>query len=244
MTSFICWRNILTKRSGNIYTPRLLFARVKSKIENEGAIAFLKALFALFRYNLFYRKSYYLFRHKSTDVIPEERLHSVQASTFIIVSTNEEADKLALTTGTDFRQRFPHAREALDNGGIAFCIFVDKEIVHISWACVNGEVQKILGEPPLKVDFANNEALVGSLWTHPKYRRMGLAPYVTRKRNLYMRDLGKAALLGTIAIGNTSSLKVPTSGRSKIYAVGRHLKILCWESWKETPIDLKQESAK
>ena len=125
-----------------------------------------------------------------------------------VVSSNAEADELE-AQGFEFRSYVPNARERLDAGVMATCVFVGKELGHIAWVAFNQKALDSLGEPPYKVDFANGEAVGTDAWTNPKYRGKGLrnqgATYVKLKIGSRADDLS-SVFLATIstAIGSAS----------------------------------------
>ena len=81
------------------------------------------------------------------------------------------------------------------------------------------------------------------LWTDSGYRGKGVAHYVLRMRQQYLRENGVVATKGAIPLDNQASLRVPRSGRSKAYATGHYIRILLLHHWKETPFDEKAEQA-
>lgn len=153
--------------------------------------------------------------------------------TLRIVSTNEEADELAATTGFDFRRRFIDARRMLDEGAIAFCTFVKMELAHIGWVGMTEGAKKSMGQLPYKVDFSDGEACTGGMWTYPKYRGMGLATYGYFKRCQFLRDKGKTAARNAVATNNVMTQRLLAKFGLKRYAQGRYVKILWWQFWKE-----------
>jgi len=146
----------------------------------------------------------------------------MQDFTFKIVSSNQEADELA-AHGLEFRSRPLKYRERLDKGAIAFCIFVGRELAHISWFAFTEEAKQTFSFVPQKVDFANNEAYGGDNWTNPKYRGMGLATYKHFKAYQLLRERGKSVCRGILWKDNLLSQKTLNP---KIYAGGCYLNLL------------------
>lgn len=124
----------------------------------------------LFRYD-----RYYLYEYVTRNV---ENLNEadfmprIDNFTFKVISTNQEADELE-AAGLEFRSLFADARERLDKGAIAFCTFVGREFANIGWAAMSEEASESIKEPPMKVDFAHNEACMG---VHGRAQGIGGGP--------------------------------------------------------------------
>ena len=222
---------------------RLLLERVEYVVRNEGWIAFIRAVFIFIRYHLIFRRSYYLSECRLMETKIEEVLPLIDAYSLKIIDQNHQVDELALE-GLKFSPWYPIHRERLNKGAIAFCVFVGKELAHISWCAFEQDAMKSLGGPPLKVDFAHNESVCGAYWTSPKYRGYRLAPYATRKKYQYIRELGTVIERATMAVDNVAARRAFSRGHHRIYATGRHLRILWWESWKEMLLDQSEDPIK
>ena len=154
------------------------------------------------------------------------------------VATNGEADELQ-ADGYCFRSHphFVDARKALDSGATAFCLFVGRELAAISWVALTQRAMDALNEPPIKLDFARGESFSGSVWTNPKYRRMGFRTYRSYKLRQFLRERGVVAILGyTTEKDAAAATRIAAEAGRTIYARGRFVRILWWKSWKETPI--------
>jgi len=173
------------------------------------------------------------------DISKERReadfLPGIQNFTFKIISTNQEADELE-ASGLEFRSHVINARERLDKGAIAFCIFVGSELAYIAWVAMTQQAKDVLDAFPFRVDFSNNEAYWGAIWTSPKHRGMGLATYGAFKRIQFMRERGRVVVRGAVATDNSASLAVGAKHGPKVCVEARHLKIIWWNSWKEKPL--------
>jgi len=224
--------------------PRLksLFSQGKHIYQNEGSVSLLKRGLAFASSLIFEYQTYYLYMEpleglrlpNEVDVRPE-----VEGLTFRIVTTNREADELE-ADGFEFRSQVVNAREKLDKGATAFCIFVGRELAHIGWVALSQEAMDSLGAPPYKVDFSDHEAYDGGIWTKPKYRRMGIHVYETLKRLEFAQHKGTRTRRYVIASDNVAIQKgrilrgtLPLPGP---HAEGRLLRILWWKSWREKPL--------
>ena len=217
-----------------------LFSRAKQIYRNEGLISLLRRTFLFLAYCLLEYHRYYLTEHsqeniqqlKEADFMPK-----VDDFNFKIVTSSQEADELE-AHGYEFRS-YPHGfddRKALDSGAIATCIFIGRELAAIGWVALAQEAMDSLNERPMKVDFSGEEALIGAVWTNPKYRRMGFRTYRVFKLRQFLLDKGIATTRGYATKGNIAALVSGARSGLSIYAEGRHLRILWWKSWKEKPL--------
>src|SRR5208282_1332824 len=114
------------------------------KFQREGFIPMLKSLkndaLRFFGSYLFHYADYYLYEHTIEERCETYFLPKVGDYTVRVVSSNQQADMLA-AEGDDFRKYLYSARQALDKGAIAFCIFVERELAHVSWVALTGEAK-------------------------------------------------------------------------------------------------------
>ena len=211
--------------------------RARDILQTGGPIPLAKRGF-LFVLRLFFEyETYYLHETAATDirnVNEADFMPKVDNFTWEVISTNQEADALE-AGGLEFRSQVTKARERLDKGAMAFCIFVGKELGSIAWIGRSEQAQASLSEPPYKVDFSNNEVCTGAHWTNPKYRRAGLRVYGSVKRRQFLSEKGIITTRGAIAKWNIAAQRSAKLSRN-IYAEGRYLRILWWKSWKEKPL--------
>lgn len=151
---------------------------------------------------------------------------------FKIISTNQQADELTAEGFKSLSQGGIH-RNRLDNGAIAFTIFIARELAHIGWVAMSEEALRSIIGLPFHVDFSNNNAYNGGAVTDPEYRRMGLHTYSLFKRLQFQRERGFTASRTLTIKSNVASQRVLVKLGYNIYAEAHYLKILCWKSWKE-----------
>jgi len=204
----------------------------------EGLLALARRAVTYATGRLFWYETYYLYendgsRHSrgtDTDFVP-----GVDGLSFKVVCGNEEADALE-AEGFQFTESVAEARRRLNEGAVAFCVFVGHELVNIGWLCTTQQAKDSLNEPPARVDFANGEAWAGGSWTSPEYRRMGLYRYNTLKMVEYWLQKGIVKDKWAIARRNVAPLTAESSTGNVRYAEGRYLRVLWWSSWKEKPL--------
>ena len=215
-----------------------LLATARRVYEEEGvAPLFLRtAAFAvrwLVRYESFYVFQYD--RDAFARLREEDFLPTTDNALPRVLSTSQEADELE-AQGFRFYERVPHARRRLDAGARAFCVFVGQELGCVAWLCTTQQAKDSLGEPPVRVDFHNNEAWVGGFWTDPSYRRMRLHSYnIYRILDCPFRE-GILMERYVVQKRNRAALRAESRAAPTVYAEGRLLKVLWWKRWKERPI--------
>jgi hypothetical protein len=213
-----------------------MLKRAKDILKTEGLKPLLRRSFDFVRVQFFEYEDYYLYEYTIKERSEADFLPKIQDFTFKIISSNEEADKLAEAIGSDFRRRFVTARRMLDKGAIAFCIFVKGEIAHIGWIALSEEAHKAVDNLPYKVDFSNNEACTGGVETITRYRGEGLMAYGHFKRFEFLREKGIVVSRNAVAKSNIASQKAHAKFSPRVHAEAKHLKLLWWYFWKEKPL--------
>jgi hypothetical protein len=201
-----------------------IFEQSKKIIRKEGITSLLK----LAGRHIFRHANYYLYEHpmearNEADFLPKTRDFIVE-----IVSSNQQADELAERC-VDFRNHIGNARQGLDRGAVAFCIFIGGELAHVGWSALT-EVAKNTFDPiPYRVDFSNKEACTGGTITFPKFRGKGLMTYGYFKRFDFLRENGIKVSRCAVETGNIFSRKVHAKFNPCIYAKGSYIRFLWWK---------------
>ena len=215
-----------------------LLRRAKRLLQTEGLIPLVRQALAFMVKRFFQYRTLYLCETdllKKTSESEANFLPRIQHFTFKVVSTNEEADELE-ANGFEFRSCVGNARNKLDKGAIAFCIFIGQEFAHYTCGGMTQQAKDVLEALPYRVDFSNNEVCSGRYWTNPKYRGMGLGTYGAFKMHQFMGERGKVVSRGSVAKDNIASHRAAANVNTKICAEARYLKILWWKWWKEKPL--------
>jgi len=209
--------------------------RGRDILVSEGLKTLLVRGFDYFRRRVVTCREFYLYKHSLVERDGAAFLPRFEDFDLKIVSSNEEADRLAVEMGFDIRRRFVKARDGLNNGAVAFCVFVNGELAHIGWVAMNKAAKSMFDNLPYKVDFANGEACTGGTETMPEYRGHGLMAYGYYERLRYLRDRGYRVSRNAVEIDNIASHKVQAKFSPKIYARGRHIRLFCLKDWREWP---------
>jgi hypothetical protein len=214
--------------------------RARYILRNEGIISLLRRIFLYLSSHIFCYKEYYVGQYFTRELNEADFLPKVRDFTFKLITSNEMADDWAKQTGFDFREHILHARQRLDAGAIAFCIFIQNELAHIGWVGLNQKAKDSINSQPFQVNFAQHQGFSGGGGTVPKYRGKGLHSYVWFHQNNYMKQQGITILMGISATDNVAINKLQNKLQSrfpsKICAKARYIKFLWWRYWKETTL--------
>ena len=214
------------------------YRKAKQIYRAEGLVSLLRRGFAFVVGLLFFCRAHYVYvdpieklqAPNEADLMPKIGNHTSK-----VVSSNEEADDLE-AQGFEFRSQVANARERLDKGAVALCIFVGQELACIEWIAMTQQAYDSLGQPPFSVNFSKQEAWSGGLWTNPKYRRKGLRGYSSFKTLEFLRQKGIETTRTAIAKNNIAAQRSRPLFLPGPCAEGRYLRILWWKSWKERPL--------
>ena len=216
---------------------------MKTISRTEGLPALLRRGFTfladyIFRYKTYYLSTYSLENEGANtgDFVPD-----IPDLTYYFVTSNEQADELAAQF-EDFRSYHINARQRLDKGAIALCIFIGRELAHMTWMATTESAKGTFNDIPYRVDFDKKEACAGGERTIPKYRRMGLSNYSAFKKCQFLRERGITLIRAARDTNNLTAQRAFEKRGYIRYAKGRHLRILWWNSWKEMPLKPDEET--
>jgi len=213
----------------------MLLNRAKDILRTEGLQALLSRGFDFLARYLFHYGTFYLYEHTVKERSEADFMPRLQHLTVHIVSTNQQAAELS-ARGFDCRSYSVYARRRLDKGAIAVCTFVKQEVASVVWVAMTEEAKKTIDSLPYHVDFVNKEACTGGTETIPKYRRKGLMKYSYYKMFQFLGEQGIMTSRNAVRTSNIASRRAHARFGCRIYARGRYMRILWWQSWKETPL--------
>ena len=211
-----------------------LFRTAREILRKDGAGIMISRGLVYLAHRLFQYATFYVYEHSMKERNETDLLPSLQNLTVKIVSSNEEANKLA-GEGLDFRQYVFNAGKALDSGAIAFCMFAGKDLACIGWLAMDREAKKYIDPLPFHVNFPT-EACTGGTRTVKKYRGAGLMTYNYYLRLDYLRKMGVRTSRASVAVSNVASQRVHAKFGPRVIARARYIKLLKYEDWKETPV--------
>ncbi len=213
-----------------------LMARAREIKQEEGLFALFKATFLFLISPVYHRALFYLYENQvRTDSGISEPQPKINKNdlVFKVLSSNQEANeleaqgyKLRLNPNADYIRNF-------NNGVIAFCTFIGKELAAITWIIPSRQVQDRCGTPPIKIDY-NHEALPRGVWVNPKYRWLEIHRYNERNRERYLAEMGITMIRAPIDYANKTGQGFIEALGGKKYGRGRLVRILWWRFWKET----------
>jgi hypothetical protein len=215
-----------------IFKLKVLFGRAKRILQTEGLTALIRRGFPFLVRYFFRYENFYLYEQMMKKRSGAEPAPKLQNATFKIVYTNQQADEL-LAEGLDFRSHFINARQWLDKGVVAFCVFVNGEFAHASWVVMDAEAMRKTNQLACRVDFSSGEAYLALVETNPKYRRRGVWSYAHAKLSPFLREKGIVKLRSAVSKGNIASQRGHVKFGARPYAEAHYLKLLGWRFWKE-----------
>ena len=180
-------------------------------------------------YRIFNYSDYYLLEIDLSSYINQNISLKSSSELIIIYSKGdlEELLKEGYSIGTYFN--LTGINDFFDGGMILFAIFSDKILASVGWvACKNYEL-----EPPIKVDYNNNEVYVQYAHTDPEYRGNGFFKYNIHKRIEFLANKGKTKAKIAVEKNNTISLRSNKKVGYKIYGEAKHLQLLKYTYYKE-----------
>jgi signal peptidase I len=219
----------------------VLFTKAGHILRTEGPAALSRrgAAFLFWQLKHLARRAFdyrvvYLYEHTLKERPETDFLPMMQDYTFHIITTNQQADELAANGFQDLRKHWRTARQGLEAGAIAFCVFVGRELAHVGWVAMNNKAKDTFDSLPYRVGFSSNEACTGGTWTWPKYRGKGLMKYIYFKRFQYLWERGIKTSRNAVGVDNAASQKVHAKFGPRIYARARYLRVGKWYLKKES----------
>ena len=213
-----------------------LLKRGKDILRQEGLRALIKRGFLWSSSSFFTYRNYYMYEEKMSDAAEIEFTPKIENYLLKVISTPEQVCEL-IAEGFDFGSYIDDINKVLRKGVIVFCAFVERELAHITYVALTEEAKNGYGERPFVVDFLHNEVCSGGSETDPKYRRKGIHVYAYSRIFQFLKEKGYLIDRFVIARDNIASRNAMAKFGPRIYAEGRYLKLLWWESWKDKPIE-------
>jgi hypothetical protein len=107
-------------------------------------------------------------------------------------------------------------REWITEGTIPFCVFVGRELAHVTWVASNAKAKKNIESSPFPINYGQFEVVSGGSKTSPKYLRKGLYLYVYSEMLKTLRRWGKKKIKFTISENNIASRRALEKFEPKI----------------------------
>ena len=210
----------------------MIWKQYKWSIEGISSLVF--RIFSHYFKYIFHYQQYYLLQHTIFEGKESEFIPNIDGYEVKIIQSNEDAEKL-YALGYNFCSFWLLANRRLERGGIAVCIFIEKNLVNIGWIALTRESKCIIDRLPYDIDFDSEACFAGSR-TDPKYRGKGLMKFNEYRKYRVLFDKGIMTARSHIQIDNIRSQKAQIKFAPKVYAKARYLVIFPWKSWKESPL--------
>lgn len=216
----------------------ILWSRALSVLRRQGPASFLKQTMLYLLTNGLTRKSIYLYENDFSH-IPEFLPRAENCELRVIYKPSEVDDLLAksydFASYRKFYRDMPELKATLAKGAILFAAFVDRQLAHTTWVALTESAKQDIDSVPYKVDFEAGEVCSGDSETNPKFRRLGLYPYVYSNIFTFLKREGHPLDRFAIEKNNTASNHTLEKFGSRIYAEGRLIRFLLWSFWREKP---------
>lgn len=210
------------------------YHRANYILRNEGWRAFIRQGFSFVRNLFFSYGNYYIYEKDLSPADGEIKFKPRIDCMPRVISSPDEFDQL-IAQGYDFRAM--NFRRKLEKGALAFCFFVGKELVHVTWLAPNKEAKQEIDYLPFTVDFKAGEVCSGASSTDPAHRGKRLFSSIYSLIFSYLAKDGILKDKFTIEVSNIVSQRALAKFNPVITGKGRYLKILWWQSWKESPME-------
>ena len=217
------------------------FRRWQYILRTEGLLASIKRGLSFLGWFLFSYQTLYLYKAKLDDDLYKIKLTpKIRNFTLKIISANEQIDQL-VAEGFDLDWLlnsgwvFLSMNEALKKGAIAFYLFVERQLVTVSFVAIDGAAVDGSWAGAL----SDKEAYLGWMGSNLKYRRLsgGFGTYVYLETMKYLRRRGFNACHFTVRKRNTITQNaIAKNAGMKPYGEALYLKVLWWKLWKEKPL--------
>lgn len=212
-----------------------LFRKARHILKLEGLIPLIRRGLAFLAGCLLYYETYYVYEYRMNERSEPNFTLRNREFIFKIVSTNEQADEL-VADGFELLSQDGSHRERLNRGAIAFCMFVERQLCHISWVALNKQAKAIDNDIPFPVDFSNNEAYLG--WTAKTPNRLrtsrGFPVYLYFAIMQFLRRRGIRVCRFIVGKRNTITQNIlARKTYTQPYGEGYFLKLFSWKIWRE-----------
>jgi len=212
---------------------RSLITRARGLLATEGLAALVKRSL---KYFIFDATEYYLYELPIREMADADYPDSLGQFDVQVVRSVQEAEELAARFRFDLHERFINAETCLHAGAVAICMAVDGEIAHVGWVATSDEAARAISPLRQRVEYSKGEAFAGGGLTLPEYRGNGLLRYGSLARLRFLRQQGCTRLRYAVAVNNAPAIKGLASLTPTAYGRARHLRVLWWNRWRETPL--------
>jgi hypothetical protein len=184
---------------------------------------------------VFYVERYVVFQFDTdTSALPARRPDMDGLEVFVLERV-EDIERLA-ERGFEVAV-FDSARRRgwLQRGGVAFCVYVNRELAHIAWVAMSAAAREFYDQLPYHVDFEHGEAWWGGSYTVRRFRGRGIYTYVCGIRLKYLHEHGFTVCRDAVRADNVASLKGQGWWNARPCVAGRLVHFFKWTRWREYP---------
>jgi len=173
----------------------------KFNLHNGGIFLFLNKSFSFLRKFLLSYEVVYIYEKQLNGKLVEF-FPKIENVTLEIIK-NVDQYRTLIKNGYDFGSIVNE--NWIKEGTIPFCVFVNKELGHVTWVALDGKAKNYVDELPYEVDFFNSAATSGGSKTNPKYARKGLYLFAYSNIFKFLKENNKKKDIFAINKDNTIS---------------------------------------
>lgn len=210
------------------YSNRIIYT-----LRKKGVAALLLEICFFILNNIYTRGFYNIYEVKLP--LKEVPCFDIGNAYIILIKTTEEFEKYN-KDNFDFKGMF--FRDRLKKGAIAFCIFINKQLVHVTWITFNEQAKDVVDPIPFKVDFYAKEVCSGASFTDPNQRGKGYLKTIYSYIFPYLSQQGIIKVVYSINKNNIPSLKALVHFNPALICQGHYKRFLWWASWEEKKISI------
>ena len=184
--------------------------------------------------NLF---KYFIYEDYNDSIIENSKL-TLSNSEFLIILKQNELDEILKKNYQFDYYKTDQINEGLKKQAKAFCIFVDKNLVHITWLALNNESKKFVDDRPMKIDWSNT-GVWGLAYTHPNFRKNGFYQNTHKQIQKFLLNKNIKFNRFTIKKRNVPSISAMSKFKPKNIAKGYSFHLLKFKFRLSIPINIK-----
>jgi hypothetical protein len=166
---------------------------------------------------------YFIYEDLNNSKVYKPNLKLSNSEFFIISNENELKDILKKHRFDGYE--IDTINLGLKKKAIAFCVFYENNLVHISWLAISEEAKKFIDDWPMKINWSNI-GIYGLSYTHPKFKKNGYFQYTYKQIQNFLLNKNIKFIRFSIKKRNTPSISALSKFQPKKIANGYSFHLL------------------
>ena len=180
---------------------------------------------------------YFIYENHNDSKINNPKLR-LPNSEFCIISNQNDLEKIFQGDHKFDYYKIEQINEGLKKKAFAFCIFVKKNLVHITWLALSDEAKKFVDDWPMKINWSST-GVWGLAYTHPGFRQNGFYQYTHKQIQKFLLSKNIKFNRFTIKKRNITSISAMSKFQPKNIAKGYSFHLLKFKFRLSIPINIK-----